>query len=78
MRLSLAPPNVPRFHEAKIDLHVLAFTTFAAVLAEYLFMYWPAWRISRRLNRSHLRCTNEAVEVGATVRAPNDACGPVW
>jgi len=40
------PPNVPRFQETKIDLHVLAFTTFAAVLAGVLVGVWPAWRIS--------------------------------
>jgi putative ABC transport system permease protein len=44
--LALTPPNVPRFHETKIDLHVLAFTTFAAVLAGVLVGIWPAWRIS--------------------------------
>jgi putative ABC transport system permease protein len=44
--LALTPPNVSRFHEAKIDLHVLAFTTFAAVLAGVLVGVWPAWRIS--------------------------------
>src|SRR5262249_12677464 len=45
--LALTPPEVPRFHEAKIDLHVLAFTTFAAVLAGVLVGVWPAWQISR-------------------------------
>src|SRR5436309_1072023 len=44
--LALTPPNVPRFHETQIDLHVLAFTTFAAVLAGVLVGVWPAWRIS--------------------------------
>jgi putative ABC transport system permease protein len=44
--LALTPPNVLRFQEAKIDLHVLAFTTFAAVLAGVLVGVWPAWRIS--------------------------------
>ena len=44
--LAFTPPNVPRFHEAKIDLHVLVFTTFAAVLAGVLVGIWPAWRIS--------------------------------
>ena len=44
--LAFTPPNVPRFHEAKIDLHVLVFTTFAAVLAGVLAGIWPAWRIS--------------------------------
>src|SRR5207237_1633343 len=44
--LALTPPNVPRFHGTKIDLHVLAFTTFAAVLAGVLVGVWPAWRIS--------------------------------
>src|SRR6266481_4422290 len=44
--LALTPPNVPRFHETKIDLHVLAFTTIAAVLAGILVGVWPAWRIS--------------------------------
>src|SRR6478752_678847 len=45
--VALTPPNVPRFHETKIDLHVLAFTTFAAVLAGILVGVWPAWRTSR-------------------------------
>ena len=44
--VALTPPNVPRFHEAKIDLHVLAFTTLAAVFAGVLVGVWPAWRIS--------------------------------
>ena len=45
--VALTPPNVPRFHEAKIDSRVLAFTTFAAVLAGILVGVWPAWRISQ-------------------------------
>ncbi len=44
--LALTPPRLPRFHEAKIDVHVLAFTTFAALLAGVLVGVWPAWRIS--------------------------------
>src|SRR4051794_2452094 len=44
--LALTPPNVPRFHETRIDLHVLGFTTFAAMLAGVLVGVWPAWRIS--------------------------------
>ena len=44
--LALTPPNVPRFHQARIDLHVLAFTTFAAMLAGVLVGVSPAWRIS--------------------------------
>ena len=44
--LALTPPTVPRFHETKIDLSVLAFTTFAALLAGILVGVWPAWRIS--------------------------------
>src|SRR5438067_506952 len=44
--LALTPPNVSRFHDTKIDLHVLAFTAFAAVLAGILVGVWPAWRIS--------------------------------
>ncbi len=44
--LALTPPRLPRFHEAKIDMHVLAFTTFAALLAGVLVGVWPAWRIS--------------------------------
>src|SRR5262249_36921070 len=35
-----------RFHEAKIDLPVLIFTTFAALLSGILVGVWPAWRIS--------------------------------
>ncbi len=44
--LALTPPRLPRFHEAKIDMHVLAFTTFAALLAGVLVGVWPAWRVS--------------------------------
>src|SRR5207248_5552293 len=44
--LALTPPRLPRFHEAKIDMQVLAFTTFAALLAGVLVGVWPAWRIS--------------------------------
>jgi putative ABC transport system permease protein len=44
--LALTPPDVPRFHDANIDWHVLAFTTVAAVLAGILVGVWPAWRIS--------------------------------
>src|SRR5437899_6245091 len=44
--LALTPPTLPRFHEAKIDMHVLAFTTFVALLAGVLVGVWPAWRIS--------------------------------
>ncbi len=44
--LALTPPMVPRFHETKIDVNVLAFTTFVALLAGVLVGVWPAWRIS--------------------------------
>jgi putative ABC transport system permease protein len=44
--LALTPPRLPRFHEARIDIHVLAFTTFAALVAGILVGVWPAWRIS--------------------------------
>jgi putative ABC transport system permease protein len=44
--LALTPPRLPRFHEARIDLPVLAFTTLAALLAGVLVGVWPAWRIS--------------------------------
>jgi len=46
--LALTPPNVPRFHQATIDVQVLVFTTFAAVVAGILVGVWPAWRISHR------------------------------
>ena len=44
--LALTPSKLPRFHEARIDFHVLAFTTFAGLLAGVLVGVWPAWRIS--------------------------------
>jgi putative ABC transport system permease protein len=44
--LALTPPRLPRFHEASIDLPVLAFTTLAAFVAGVLVGVWPAWRIS--------------------------------
>jgi len=44
--LALTPPRLPRFHDARIDVPVMAFTTFAALLAGVLVGVWPAWRIS--------------------------------
>ena len=44
--LALTPSKLPRFQEARIDFHVLAFTTFAGLLAGVLVGVWPAWRIS--------------------------------
>ena len=44
--LALTPTKLPRFHEAAIDTHVLAFTMFAGLLAGILVGVWPAWRIS--------------------------------
>jgi putative ABC transport system permease protein len=44
--VALTPPTVPRFHETKIDISVLTFTTFAAVISGILVGVWPAWRIS--------------------------------
>jgi putative ABC transport system permease protein len=50
--LALTPANVARFHEAGIDIPVLAFTTFAALLAGILVGVWPAWRISHNASLS--------------------------
>ncbi len=44
--LALTPTRLPRFHETRIDMHVLAFTTCVAFLAGVLVGVWPAWRIS--------------------------------
>jgi putative ABC transport system permease protein len=50
--LSLTPPDVPRFHETRIDLVALGFTALAAVMAGILTGVWPAWRISRAISIS--------------------------
>ena len=50
--LALTPPDVPRFHEAKIDIGVLVFTIFAAALAGILVGVLPAWRISHTASLS--------------------------
>ena len=50
--LALTPANVARFHEARIDIPVLAFTTIAALLAGVLVGMWPAWRISHNASLS--------------------------
>src|ERR1043166_8029455 len=50
--IALTPANVGRFHEAKIDIPVLAFTTLAAVFAGILVGVWPAWRISHTASLS--------------------------
>jgi putative ABC transport system permease protein len=44
--LALTPATLSRFHETRIDVHVLAFTTCAALLAGVLVGVFPAWRIS--------------------------------
>jgi len=43
--LALTPANVPRFHETRIDIPVLLFTTFTAFFAGIFVGVWPAWRI---------------------------------
>jgi putative ABC transport system permease protein len=50
--VALTPANVSRFHEARIDLGVLAFTTLAALGAGIVVGVWPAWRISRTISLS--------------------------
>jgi putative ABC transport system permease protein len=50
--LALTPPTVPRFHEARIDINVLAFTTLAALVSGILVGVWPAWRISHATSLS--------------------------
>jgi putative ABC transport system permease protein len=50
--LALTPAEVSRFHEAKIDISVLAFTTFAALSAGILVGVWPAWRVSHTASLS--------------------------
>jgi putative ABC transport system permease protein len=50
--LALTPPTVQRFHEARIDISVLAFTTFAAAVAGILVGLWPAWRVSHTVSLS--------------------------
>jgi putative ABC transport system permease protein len=44
--LALTPAKLPRFHETRIDMHVLFFTTCAALLAGVVVGVFPAWRIS--------------------------------
>jgi putative ABC transport system permease protein len=43
----LSPPNVARFHETRIDLQALVFTTAVALGSGLLVGVWPAWKISR-------------------------------
>jgi putative ABC transport system permease protein len=50
--VALTPPNVSRFHETKIDMSVLLFTTLAALAAGILVGVWPAWRISHNASLS--------------------------
>ena len=62
--LALTPPTLPRFHETTIDVHVLGFTTFAALLAGVLVGVWPAWRISN--SKSMSLALHEAGRHGAS------------
>jgi putative ABC transport system permease protein len=50
--LALTPAQVARFHEARIDIPVLVFTTLTAFVAGILVGVWPAWRISRNASLS--------------------------
>jgi putative ABC transport system permease protein len=50
--LALTPPTVPRFHETRIDISVLVFTIFAALVTGILVGVWPAWRISHTASLS--------------------------
>lgn len=50
--LALTPANVPRFNQTNIDISVLLFTTFAALVAGILVGVWPAWRISHTASLS--------------------------
>jgi putative ABC transport system permease protein len=50
--LALTPANVARFHETRIDISVLVFTTLTAFLAGILVGLWPAWRISNSASLS--------------------------
>jgi putative ABC transport system permease protein len=50
--VALTPANVPRFHETKIDVSVLLFTTLAALAAGIVVGVWPAWRISHTASLS--------------------------
>lgn len=44
--ISLAPRDIPRFQETRIDLTALLFTGTIALAAGILSGVWPAWRIS--------------------------------
>ena len=50
--MALTPANVPRFHQTKIDIPVLLFTTLAAFIAGILVGVWPAWRVSHNASLS--------------------------
>jgi putative ABC transport system permease protein len=50
--LALAPANVPRFQETRIDLRALVFTAVAGLSAGIFVGVWPAWRISRTASLS--------------------------
>ncbi len=44
--ISLAPRDVPRFQETRIDVTALVFTAAIALAAGILSGIWPAWKIS--------------------------------
>ncbi|HET9800732.1 MAG TPA: ABC transporter permease, partial [Chthoniobacterales bacterium] len=49
---ALTPADVARFHQTRIDISVLGFTTLAALAAGILVGVWPAWRISHTASLS--------------------------
>lgn len=49
---AIAPADVPRFQETRIDLPVLLFTGVLAIVSGLLVALWPALRISREASLS--------------------------
>lgn len=44
--VAIAPSDVPRFHDVKLDWMALAFAALAALSSGLLVGIWPAWRVS--------------------------------
>jgi putative ABC transport system permease protein len=45
--ITVAPPDLPRLDEVRVDARVLWFTVFASMLTGILFGVLPAWRLSQ-------------------------------
>ena len=83
--LWLAPPDLPRIDEIRLDGTVLAFAVGVTTLTALAFGLWPAWRLSRvnlqealresgrGMSSSHAAARTRSIAARRAVRARDHA-----